>query len=774
MSISQMDNDFSDVLSMKFPLDNKFNYMIIDANLGIKENLNNIFFLEFDLQKKDKLKIIRELNNDAVERELFFTLNGYIHNTPIFTNDLKFSVETRKFIKSIQFKLDKYKNEIIQETELNNNNNINNNQIQTNFFAKVLSNTNLGIEFYKPCHNLKQPENFMTNFNSIVNSKIEINKLFLEVCIPKFFLNNGLTLSTTLLKNESSNKDQIKDIEIDQFRKSQNENIKIPNNNITNNQNLYSKSSLKDKPIKIPPLYESDFKSLKEKLYNSPSNQSFQQFFKRSNPYIQHNYFSPDYFSHPTIFGNNLSSFNTTNTSSIHFSPNSLSYYGQNYYFQNRNLYQKFQSLEFDYSNSSMLPRRLSENSFDKFNGTPLSYDYSTRSNNYINNNNSIFNFNLSNQNNLSFRSHGKGSYYDESNIGIINRKYLSPVSEDNISKGIPTIHKKIIDWENNNKRDNEEKEEEEEELIEENIQFYENNETNELNKNSFIEHYDGLSNFLIFLRNCTPYISKSEIDNFKEGKIKDFFSAFIKMSLFGFKTIFLKDFDTLCETTFTPSISSFEIIITNKEIILDIINQLTSLKICSIKTKNLIKNNINSKGQNEISQQNKYIEFTLNDKYPNFKIVIKKLCSLTIEYYENKPPHLRKILIKQLDELFSFLPMINNIDLKNLFWKSFFSILYTPLKSQDNCFLNTSFITYYQFKFGEESLNNQSPNAEIPIIGILPIKLIQPQIYLQKINSNEFDNIILNSSIQSVNKVFQNSNKTSVDVEYYLKNLSK
>ena len=429
---------------------------------------------------------------------------------------------------------------------------------------------------------------------------------------------------------------------------------------------------------------------------------------------------------------------------------------------------QNFPPLEFDYSIGSMLPRRLSENenSFDKFNGTPLSYDYN---NNNINN--SIMNFNLSNQTNLSVRSYGRGSYFDEYNINLINRNYLSPKSEKKIYQGIPTIHKKIIDWEKNYKSENEEKEEE---LIEENIQFDENNETNELNKNAFIEHYDGLSNFLIFLRNSTPYISKSDIDNFKEGKLKDFFSAFIKMSLFGFKTIFLKNFDTLCETTFTPSISSFEIIITNKEIILGIIEQLTSLKICSIKTKNLIKNNINSKGQNEISQQNKYIEFTLSEKYPNFKIVIKKLCSLTIEYYENKPPHLRKILIKQLDELFSLLPMIYNLELKNLFWKSFFSVLYTPLKSQDNCFLNTSFITYYQFKFGEESLNNQSPNAEIPIIGILPIKLIQPQIYLQKINSNEFDNIILNSSIQSVNKVFQNSNKTSIDVEYYLKNLSK
>ena len=763
-----MDKDFSDVLSMKFPLDNKFNYMIIDANLGIKENLNNIFFIEFDLQKKEKLKIIREINNDAVDRELFFRLNGYIHNTPLFTNDLKFSVETRKFIKSIQFKLDKYKNELIQDSQLNSNNN--NNQIQTNFFAKVLSNTNLGIEFFKPCHNSKQPENFMTNFNSIVNSKIVINKLFLEVCIPKIFLNNGLTLSTTSLKNESTNKDQVKDIEIDQFKKSQNENMK--NNNSLNNQNLYSKSSLKDKPIKIPPLCESDFKILKEKLYNSPSNQSFQQFYKRSNPLIQHNYFSPDYFSHPTIFGrNNLSGINTTNSSSVYFSPNSLSYYGQNYYLQSRNFMQNFQPLEFDYSIGSMLPRRLSENSFDKFNGTPLSYDYSARSNNYNNNNNSIMNFNLSNQTNLSVRSYGRGSYFDEYNIGMLNRNYLSPKSDKKIYQGIPTIHKKIMDWEKTNKRGYEEKEEE---LIKETIQFDENNENDELNKNDFIEYYDGLSNFLIFLRNSTPYISKSEIETFKETNLKIFFSAFTKMSLFGFKVFFLKDLETLCETIFTPSISSFEIIITNKEIILEIIDKLISLKVCSIKTKTLIENNINSKGQNEISQQNKYIEFTPNEKNPSFKIIIKKLCTLTIEYYENKPPHLRKVLIKQLEEFISILPIISNIGLKYLFWKSFFSVLYTPLKSKDNCFLNTSFITYYQFKFGEESLNNQSPNAEIPIIGILPIKLLQPQIYLQKINQNDYDNIILNSSIQSVNKVFQNSNKTSIDVEFYLKNLSK
>lgn len=69
-----------DILNIKFPIDNsEFNFMIIDANLGISDNLNNLFFLEFDLtntlSNKEKLKFLREINNDCVEREIFFVLN---------------------------------------------------------------------------------------------------------------------------------------------------------------------------------------------------------------------------------------------------------------------------------------------------------------------------------------------------------------------------------------------------------------------------------------------------------------------------------------------------------------------------------------------------------------------------------------------------------------------------------------------------------------------------------------------------------------------------
>ena len=56
--------------------------MIIDANLGVSENLNNIFFLEFDLtngNNNNNLEL-RSLNDECVEKEIFFKWNGKIHD----------------------------------------------------------------------------------------------------------------------------------------------------------------------------------------------------------------------------------------------------------------------------------------------------------------------------------------------------------------------------------------------------------------------------------------------------------------------------------------------------------------------------------------------------------------------------------------------------------------------------------------------------------------------------------------------------------------------
>jgi hypothetical protein len=184
------DDKDDDISSIKFPIDNsEFNFMIIDANLGISENLKNLFFLEFDLtnplsNNKEKLKFLREINNECVEREIFFVLNGYIHGSPIFKTEINFSVETRKFIKSMQFRLETYKHENLERKFRNKNlekmrmqsglggvnererergseqQNTGNSSSVPNvpsvqsvkniFYTKILSNTNIGIEFIKP------------------------------------------------------------------------------------------------------------------------------------------------------------------------------------------------------------------------------------------------------------------------------------------------------------------------------------------------------------------------------------------------------------------------------------------------------------------------------------------------------------------------------------------------------------------------------------------------------------------------------------------------
>ncbi len=61
----------------------------------------------------------------------------------MFKRDIKFSIETRKFIKSMQFRLETYKQECMKKNNTESNN-------KKLFFTKILSNTNVGIEFFKP------------------------------------------------------------------------------------------------------------------------------------------------------------------------------------------------------------------------------------------------------------------------------------------------------------------------------------------------------------------------------------------------------------------------------------------------------------------------------------------------------------------------------------------------------------------------------------------------------------------------------------------------
>ena len=891
LSNSQLKNvneNFDELLNIKFPINNKtFNYMIIDANLAIKENLQNIFLIEFDLLNCNKdnsnskfLKLLREINHP--DREIFFVLNGTIHGINLFTSELKFSVEQRKFIKSIKFKLDTYKKDLINQ-KMQHPNSPDKLKIKNTFFAKLLTNTNIGIEFSKPRFDMHNPEKFQTNFNSIVNSKVNINKIFLEVSIPKSFLcsNNYLTIIDDKIEE---NEKEIPDIQLDKFNdnisndktatssfniNNTNTNSNINNNtgynspstntfeNMMNNNNIYSKSSLRNKQINIPSLNQNfnlNFLNIKNHLYNSPHlGYSYPKFLHHQQ---QQNIMTPDNLSLLFGGGRSLNNNNTMNninnstfSSSIHFSPNfgvnnfnsylpvspgGRSYIGTNNQIMFNNLgnnngnnnkisYANIPPFELD-PNNSMLSR-YSENSLfsESYNNNNINsprsvIDYPS---NYYNagfsniNNFGMFN---NNQSHLSVRSFGRGSFYkghnmlnNMNNISFnlnVNNGYMSPrnvsnlnftnlnISEDKkIFNGVPTIKKKIMDWENSNG-----KKEENKEVNKEENNKIENSEekTNNLNNhvNIFVDYYENSCNYIIFLRNSSTYLNKKDINSYKDISLDRFFKSFQKVSLSGLKINYLtnktnnEQFNIsninnnkhISIINYSLTLSSFEISFSDKEIILNIIDYLISINKCNNQLKakieeNYIKdqliniNNIN----NLMAINNNYMEFFPLEKNQELKIILKGYSKISIEFNENKPPHLRKNFYHQMKEIINILN-ISNISINNIIGTSYFSIRYTPYNCRSKNNIQTSFVNYYQFKLNEERNIFSNKYIDIPLIGILPLKF-NHIFFLEKINkecynsNNISDIMIVNRLIQNVTNNFikNNNGGNSIDVEYYL-----
>ena len=869
--------NFNELLNIKFPINNKtFNYMIIDANLAIKENLQNIFLIEFDLLNNNKdnnnnkfIKLLREINHP--DREIFFVLNGTIHGINIFTSELKFSVEQRKFIKSIKFKLDTYKKDLINQ-KMQHPNSPDKLKIKNTFFAKVLTNTNIGIEFSKPRFDMRNPEKFQTNFNSIVNSKVLINKIYLEVSIPKSFLcsNNYLTIIDDKIEE---NEKEIPDIQLDKF----NENISndkttstITNSNINNtntgynspiesnfdnlmnnNNNIYSKSSLRNKQINIPSLNQNfnlNFLNIKDHLHNSPHlGFSYPKFLH--NQQQSHNIMTPDNLSllfgkqHSLINNNTLNNINnSTFSSSIHFSPNfginnfntylplspgGRSYLGTNNQIMYNNLgynnnkinYQNIPPFELD-PNNSMLSR-YSENSLfsesynNNINSPKSVVNYP--SNYYHASFSGINNFGIfNNQSHLSVRSFGRGSFYEGNNFinNINNNSFnlninngsMSPrnvsnlnftnftnlnISEDKkIIKGISTIKKKIMDWENSkekndlninnkDKENNIKKESTIHNILMENI----------TKVNYFIDYYENSCNYMIFLRNSGTFLNKKDINIYKDISLNDFFNQFKKVSLFGLKIDYLSinllsEYNTnsnnnknILNVNYSLTLSSFKISFNNKEIILNIIDYLISKNKCTNKLKEKIQENFD-KEQITNNINNSYLEFFPIDKNTSIKIILEGYIKLTIEFNENKPPHLRNNFYHQIKDIMDIL-LINNISINNILGKSYFSIRYTPYNCRSKYNIQTSFVNYYQFKINEERKIFSNKYIDIPLVGILPLKF-NHKFFLEKINKEYYNNnssnnnisdvMIVNSLIQNVtNNFIIQGNNNSIDVEYYL-----
>jgi hypothetical protein len=849
LSNNQLKNNenenFDELLNIKFPINNKtFSYMIIDANLALKENLQNIFLIEFDLtnnkDNKDNsefIKLLRDINHP--DREIFFVLSGTIHGIKMFTSELKFSVEQKNFIKSIQYKMQTYKKDIIEQ-KIQLKNDVDKLKLRNTFFAKVLSNTNIGIEFSKPHFDMRNAEKFQTNFNSIVNSKIKINKIFLEVSIPKSFLltNNYLTIIDDKIEENES---QIKDIQLDKFNdKNANETTAFTSHdnsninggsNINNNtgfnsptlsgidnnmnfeNNIYSKSSLRNKQLNIPSLnrnFNLNLLNEKEHIYNSPHlGYSYPKFVH------QQSMMTPDNFSF--FFGGGGKSINNINnstfSSSFHFHPA----FGNNNFQPvspgGRSSFENNTKMMFNNFYNNSIYSRLSENSLfsegcnnNNYNiNSPrsvINYPSNYYNNGFINNNLNLMN----NQSQLSVRSIGKGIYFannifnNMNNLSInlnTNQGYKSPRNVSNLNftnfniseekkfvSNVSTIKKKISDLEKSN-------------YIKKNLANESNNSNSEQKVDgkitdridTFIEHYEGVCNFLIFVKKSTPYLNKKYIKNIQEMNLEKLFKSFQKVSLIGLKIDFLSNYEktknkNILNISYFLTLSSFEIIFTTKDIILKIIDTLILLNKCSPQLKTKIEENftctynqdqiINLNNINNIISNNNYII----EMYPNnnnaLKITLRSYNQLIIEYKESKPPHLRKHFYQQMKEILNLL-FLNNISINNISTNSYFSIRYTPVNCRNKNNIQTSFINYHKFSFNEERNNSNNKYIEVPVVGMLPLKLNQ-KFFLEKINkeyycnNNIYDYITINGYIQEVtNNILQNGNGSCLDVEYYM-----
>jgi hypothetical protein len=257
-----------------------------------------------------------------------------------------------------------------------------------------------------------------------------------------------------------------------------------------------------------------------------------------------------------------------------------------------------------------------------------------------------------------------------------------------------------------------------------------------------------------------------------------DFFKCFTKISAFGLEIGYFIDskqivifygIDEIVNTTYSPTLSSMEIIIKDKETINLIINKLVLMNKCSPELKLLL----SLKNEDEKLKANPFQnEVLISKNNANFKLIVKSGKCICIEYYETKPPHSRQILIKQIEQLLNEYDALKNIQINNIDYSSWFSVLWTPYKSSKGNLINCSFLSYYQFNSKNFSIEECNSNnfTEIPIIGILPIKF-ENKLFLTGINKNlqlngmgvGFNQINPNMGIYQQNGIFNENNHNNL-----------
>ncbi len=218
--------------------------------------------------------------------------------------------------------------------------------------------------------------------------------------------------------------------------------------------------------------------------------------------------------------------------------------------------------------------------------------------------------------------------------------------------------------------------------------------------------------------------------------------------------------------TTYSPTLSSIEITLTDRVICENLIKDLGLISKISPEVKAFF---TEDNFKTDAKMQCMDYEYKIDS---NTKIIINNQ-RIKFEYYETKPPHLRQILIKQIDHLFKNFVTIKKMSINALDSSSWLSILWTPVKSSKSHLMNSSFLTYYKFNFKEKTCKKGEPTpfTEISLIGLLPIKF-ENKLFLSRIKQFKESKNTNEKFINGKNSLFNKINNEIGQNSVFLQNL--
>ena len=269
---------------LTFPIENKNkneisffnNYSSSSKNQGN----NSCLLIEFDLDNyKVHNKYFKIINQFFFESEIKCTLNGLVHQKELLKNDIFFNIDSKRLIKSIENRIENYKNDYLKLDKKNKNIF----RYRSTFFTPLLQDPNIGIIFstYNK-QNLNNIEQLKTNFNSIIMKKFILLKLFIAINLPHNHLYSFNVLDKIFNeKNENETKNNFDYLNLQLsvnvspnssfMNNSSNENMNnssnYNNNKIKSNFQIYNKKNSSEN-ITIYPLRNSCFIPKKPKLDN--------------------------------------------------------------------------------------------------------------------------------------------------------------------------------------------------------------------------------------------------------------------------------------------------------------------------------------------------------------------------------------------------------------------------------------------------------------------------------------------------------------------------